>query len=188
MSPNSFYCWHQFHTLSPFMLSNQLSTIWPLSDRAHTISHTQVAQPHARHQLNLSWLSSLHSAVDNLRHFYLVPCLLIVLFRRNHSHVYTATSQAPGWARVGIEEHCSITHTTQYAAGLVDTSLTSLQHLRSYQDGYWLVSCSAGKSGCQHHNQISNSVILYWHGANQFIPSSPIDAECQAGKRQESIL
>ena len=75
-------------------------------------------------------------------------------------------------------------------------SFTSYQHLRSYQDGYRLVTVHthgdfmmlhSEKPGCQHHDLISHSVTLSWNWANHSLPS-PNNAERLANKRQVSIL
>ena len=51
---------------------------------------------------------------------------------------------------------------------------TSRQHLRSYQDGYWLVTVCTHSDfivlpywGCWHHDLIFLLVTLSWHWANQ---------------------
>ena len=72
----------------------------------------------------------------------------------------------------------------------------SWQHVKSYQDGYRLVTlCTHGdficwhtaKSGCQYQVQISYSVALSSYWANQSLPY-PINTECLTRKRKISMI
>ena len=105
MSPNSSYCCH-FATCSIRWHYLCCQTNYPPFD---LLSHTgRSVTLQASTELVMAFTITFHCW--QLKAF--LPCtyLLIVLFRRNHSCVYAATSQAAGWARVGIEEHFSITH------------------------------------------------------------------------------
>ena len=63
---------------------------------------------------------------------------------------------------------------------IVCCCFTSLQHVRSYQDGYQLLPgsvltvtlqhCPTGGTGHQHHDLISHSVTLSWHWVMQSLP------------------